>query len=779
MAIVVVALGVMHLGGGATPAQNWTLPRGMIDVTRPPYSCDFTGDTDVTKCLQTAVNDGYSSQSAVFFPPGRYAISDTLMVEQVPWSNTDGGVNIVPNRFRANTLIGSTVGLPVRPVIVLLPHSPGYGLSAVPKNVIKVTNTRAENINMNQVFRGINIEVGEGNPGAVGLYFHGAQGGATQDVAVDLTRSGFAGFGGGGGAGASHVNVAVTGGRYGLWFTKSEPGPLVAGAVLTNQTASAVYWSSQPALVIVGAHLVQSSAASGPLINVPNANSPISVVDAVLECHQGLTPIASAASIYLRDTYLSPDCSFTSTSQVTTTQSRDPALPPSTGLQWTWAAEVATGVDFANRGATAQMNVIYADGVRKVNATVHNTSRIGADQVPDPAVLVGRHTWNEATFPTLEVGSAGSGPTAVDATTVCGVRGDGTTDDHPALQACVQQHPAVFLPKGYYRLSQTLVLPSGVALLGLSQTLSVLMPMSGGMTGGGGSALPVVRVAAGRGTTLAFVGVCTWWHLANVYTLDWQGTAGLWRSNYETRVQECVWLGNYHKQDGPCRASVPLAMAKTQIRGTGRFYNFVNDEDILMTDHTHYRHVLVHDVAGVDADDRVRFYMLNMEHAMSEANAQIANSTAVDIFSLKVEGSNVILWLTDSSDVHLVGIGGGADAFPNTSYYPADFLPYPPSIVRIERSTRYKLANLANTGRGDEGRPITPIGQFPLTNAILQKYPWPAAEIPKIIASMWAPWPGYNVPPSLWRLLLEADQPSRALVWSEPNDKPILFQRGY
>lgn len=26
----------------------------------------------MTKCLQTAVNDGYSSQSAVFFPPGQY-----------------------------------------------------------------------------------------------------------------------------------------------------------------------------------------------------------------------------------------------------------------------------------------------------------------------------------------------------------------------------------------------------------------------------------------------------------------------------------------------------------------------------------------------------------------------------------------------------------------------------------------------------------------------------------------------------------------------------------
>lgn len=82
------------------------------------------------------------------------------MVEQVPWSNTDGGVNIVPNRFRANTLIGSTVGLPVRPVIVLLPHSPGYGLSAVPKNVIKVGALTADNAGVSS--KGISVQLFSG-----------------------------------------------------------------------------------------------------------------------------------------------------------------------------------------------------------------------------------------------------------------------------------------------------------------------------------------------------------------------------------------------------------------------------------------------------------------------------------------------------------------------------------------------------------------------------------------------------------------------------------------
>ena len=49
---------------------------------------------------------------------------------------------------------------------------------------------------MNNVFRGINFEILPGNPGAIALFFHGAQGGATQDVSV-TSFGGLAGFGGG------------------------------------------------------------------------------------------------------------------------------------------------------------------------------------------------------------------------------------------------------------------------------------------------------------------------------------------------------------------------------------------------------------------------------------------------------------------------------------------------------------------------------------------------------------------------------------------------------
>ena len=87
--------------------------------------------------------------------------------------------------------------------------------------------------------RGINIEVGEGNPGAIALFQHGAQGSGVQDVTVFMVDA-LAGFGGGGGAGASHVNVAAIGGQYGIIFNESEPGPVVVGGSFINQSKSAM-----------------------------------------------------------------------------------------------------------------------------------------------------------------------------------------------------------------------------------------------------------------------------------------------------------------------------------------------------------------------------------------------------------------------------------------------------------------------------------------------------------------------------------------------------------
>ena len=194
-------------------------------------------------------------------------MSDTLEAAQDNYGNKMP-VNIRPARFRPNVLIGSTASLPARPIIVLKANSPGFGNPSKPKNVLKVTNVGREDDNMNQIIRGIDFELQKGNPGAVGLSMHAAQGGTVQDITVRMIDA-LAGFGGGGGAGASHVNVAAIGGQHGVYFDESEPAPLVAGGLFLDQTRSALkLHKTQGPLLVVGARIRLADNATGPAIEV-------------------------------------------------------------------------------------------------------------------------------------------------------------------------------------------------------------------------------------------------------------------------------------------------------------------------------------------------------------------------------------------------------------------------------------------------------------------------------------------------------------------------------
>ena len=606
---------------------------------------------------------------------------------------------------------------------------------------------------MIRAFRGVDIEVGEGNGGAVGIYAAGAQGMSVDDVHVDMSRSGFAGkltvdcshssshtniygniamnpgFGGGNGAGGSHVNIGATGGAYGVYFTISDGAAVVLSAKLLGQSVSAVFFetlsernptgsSTIVSMSLVGLEVLHSG--SGPAVAAGLGHG-LTVLDSQIMCGQN-----ASASVAVRATRANAYLSGVFSDCATLLQqpgTRHADMRSSSAGAIVHAIEVARGANNVNRNATAESDLAYIDGIRHANYSIGKTAVVSRVPV---GVVAKRSPWDSRSFPSVL--------TAVDAVTQCGAMGDGRTDDTTALQRCLDTHERVLLPRGLFRISATLRMRPNTALLGVSQTHSVIAPLTSGFasssktqSGRETEAVPMLQTSSTGNATVAFIGLTTWWHLPSIFTLEWRARSGLWRSNYETRVCECLWLNNYVSAvtSPPCAAPSILATPKTKIRGGGIFVNFVNDEDILFTDHTHYRHVQVYD--GGAGSSRVVFYGLNMEHAMSEANLEISGATqGVDIISLKTEGSNVIVWARDSSDVNLYSLGGGSDAFPNRSYYPPDFAPYEPTILRIERTAPYRLVNLNDAGRGNEGRPIVAIppptarNGFPLNRSILE-----------------------------------------------------------
>ena len=542
---------------------------------------------------------------------------------------------------------------------------------------------------------------------------------------------------------------------------------------------------------------------TGPAIEAPfyktsgmssDGGAVISLLDSVIECNGNADApaVSSGSSLYINSLWTSGCATIVQQPASRFASIRIGAKQPA--LHWSVVHELARGVDIpAARPGNLVMDVTYDDSVRKAKGVVENVS---ASVTPPPVELLRQHVlWDQADFPSFE------SPTTVNAVASCGVKGDGETDDEPALSACLKAHRDVFLPKGYYRLGRTLELNPHNRLVGLAQTLTVLMPLSAGFgeLGNETGPQPLVRTAAGSPATLAFLGINTWWHLGNLFTVDWRARGGLWRANYDSRVCECLWLANYRPPTTPCTPAVRLSVPKVVIRGTGNFVNFVNDEDILMTDHVQYRHVQVIGAGDPhNSSDRVRFYELNLEHAQSQANLEVVNSSGVDIYGVKLEGSTTILWVRDSDDVNLWGLGGAGDSFPGSpadwkgafrgSKYdfkiPSDVPRYNASTVRIERTLRYRLVNLYNGDRGQEGGPISQIHPVPLTPKMLSGFKWPADDLPKMIdpaqGGEWTPWPGWQIPPSLWSVVGEMDGVSdTAARLTTPLDRPVLMRRGY
>jgi len=137
----------------------------IIDVTRPPYNADPSGQEDATKAIQLAISQNVGRQTGsldampmiLYFPNGTYRISDTLK-----WQDENG-------RWRAMLVLQgqSQDGVVIR----LADEAADFQEPAEPKPMI-LTADRAKlegsDAFHNFVFD-LTIDVGVGNPGAVGL----------------------------------------------------------------------------------------------------------------------------------------------------------------------------------------------------------------------------------------------------------------------------------------------------------------------------------------------------------------------------------------------------------------------------------------------------------------------------------------------------------------------------------------------------------------------------------------------------------------------------------
>jgi hypothetical protein len=618
---------------------------GYVDVTQKPFSADPTGKADSTKAIQAAVTFARDHQMACFFPPGTYLLSDTLTCVQQLYKRANGRV-FGGNRF-PNMLVGSRAGAQ-RPRLVLAPKAAGFGDAAKPKIFVhfwsrgyknpttadRVTDglppeVEQPNIGMNQMLVNLDLVVGEGNGGAIALRFQAAEGSAIEDCTIDATHA-LTGIQGGIGSGGSSAGVTVSGGRVGLDFTGymsgTQPTPVITGFTLRGQTEAAIRSTSRQTLVAVGLKIVADQCA-GPLIQIGKGlqanHGELTLVDSEIDFNGvALTQnervvVSSDRGVYFDNVFVRGATKV----MIDPEQKLELAGNPK---GWLHVRQFAVpSSPRGNQGNTYRYPV-YVNG-----RTVDRLLEITPDRAP-PAGLQTQHLW-AATFPSFESPGAAN---VKDAS--YGAKGDGRTDDTSAIQRAIDEHEIVFLPKGCYLLTRTLELKPQTKLVGVGQTISLLVPAKSGAFADAKIPAPMVRTAdsAEAATSLAFLGFYTPANVEGAQSLHWRsGGRSIFRGVEVHR-----------------RGSVTPAPVIISGHGGGNWYNFRDGSARLLVD---------------GAQGPLRFYQFSVQQVTSE----LRGAKHVSFFGTKYEGNNPMLTIRDSDHIRLFGHGGNAKGRADASLF--------------------------------------------------------------------------------------------------------------
>ncbi|MBN1674017.1 MAG: FecR domain-containing protein [Kiritimatiellae bacterium] len=636
---------------------NAFLAKGVLDVTLyegwKGNAVDRTGARDCTVALRRAIADARDHGLVAFFPAGVYRVSDTLAcmnrarwdARRREWRSDEQGQTTV--------LAGSTRGR--RPVIRLADRAGGFGDPANPKAVVQFWAQTPEHpkrrepppetvsfadlqarpqAGVKQVFRGIDVEVGRANPGAVGVAFPGAQGCSLEDCRITAS-GGYAGLWGVPGHSMGAANLEVIGGRYGIVVPSSALCAVLAGVVLRDQTDLAIHIPSQwTPITLVGFRIVKDNAPAIELrrsrLGTPEG---LVLVDGSVEVrHGGGTALSHDGRVacYVRNVYFKG---------VDDAVAASPKTAVHCAGEWTKVAEYARCATVPGKGEGANL----IDGRVNQDPVVTVEPRAG----PPPEDLVVRHVWRRQ--PSFEDADA-KDVTDSD----IGAKGDGRTDDAAALQHAIDTYDKVFLPKGTYTIGKTLILGSRTALFGPAKQHAVIQPAA---TWDAGPEAPLV-------TTRDDPAAVT--HLASV-TLrshsfeDGPATSNLltWRAGRRSLVK-----------------SLDLAPYTSSAHGTPPFRVCGNGGGRCYFWNCGF-------VGGGPAPESYRFFSVEgtrepftcygLQARQGAIGAlpvvEIRNARNVRIFAVNMNSVNEMVHIRKSRNILVAGFGGHAGGKPDTAHF--------------------------------------------------------------------------------------------------------------
>lgn len=441
------------------------------------------GRADDTAAIQQAIDKAAQGPAGkgvgggiVFLPQGTYRISRTLFL----WP----GVRIFG--------VGEK-----RPVIVLGAKTPGFqrGVGHMlvfagsprerdPKDTREVAFPPPGSVPFNKdvadanpgtfysALGNIDFRIMDGNPAATAIRFHSAQHSFVSHVDFDL---------GSGLAGLYHVaneaeDLHFKGGRYGILAEKTSPAwPFaLVDATFEGQRDAAI----------------REHEAGLTLLNVAIRDTPVGI-----EIDKGYG-----------DWLWGQDVRFENVSKAGVVISNPGSVYTQVGFQNTVAANTPVFARFRESGKT----VSGKGAAYKVTSFTHGLTLPALGQMGEYRTQMDAEALTALPSPTAPAIRALPPVSDWVSVRTLGAKGDNATDDTAAIQKAIDSHRVVYLPAGFYRVSDTLRLKPDTVLVGLHPSLArIVLPDGTPAWQGVGAPKALVESASGGDAIVAGIGLDT------------------------------------------------------------------------------------------------------------------------------------------------------------------------------------------------------------------------------------------------------------------------------
>jgi hypothetical protein len=450
---------------------------------------------DDTATLQQAVNrvQAATRQGIVLLAPGRYCISNTLYI----WP----GIR----------LIGYG---PERPVLVLPANTLGFGDAAHEKIMIFFAGARPRDPQPDpdsipdatpgtfySALANLDVEVGDGNPGAVVVRARYAQHCFLAHMDFHL-GSALAGIHEGGNV---VEDVHFYGGTHAIWTSKPSPGWqfTIIDSSFEGQRAAAIL-EHEAGLTLIRPHFRQVSTA----VEIePEWADELWVKDARLE------DVSGPAFVFGMEKNPRTEINM----EGVTCRN----VPVFAALRESGQRVTAPSAIYEVK--TFSHGLTYSD-LEAVPEIQTSFDAAPLETMPpavpsDLAVLPDSHTWVNAHD--------------------LGAKGDGRTDDTEVLQKAIHDHRTIYLPSGCYVVHDTLKLEPGTVLIGLHPgATQIILP--DGTPGYQGIGAPKALIEAPKGGSNILVGI-------GLYTNgdNRRAVAALWKAGPNSMMNDVRFLGGH------------------------------------------------------------------------------------------------------------------------------------------------------------------------------------------------------------------------------------------